>query len=228
MDKLLLAIDTATRVASLALHDGAQVRVELTWETRDHHTTELTPRIAGMLAQIKAGMEDLAGVAVSVGPGSFTGVRVGVAAAKGICLARGLPIYGVRTLDVVASAQPPGAREGGTLQLVAVVQAGRGRLCAARYTWQASGWQIEGEPWLATAQSLGSEWEGQAWVCGELNAGERHALQTRLSKRIQLAPPAASVRRAGYLAEIGWERLRRGRADDVARLTPIYVQAPGG
>lgn len=223
MDKLVLAIDTATRTASLALHDGARVRVELTWETANHHTTELTPRIAGMLAQIKAGMEDLAGVAVSIGPGSFTGVRVGVAAAKGMCLARGLPIYGVCTLDVLAQAQASGDEP-----VVAVVQAGRGRLCAARYAWAASGWQIVDEPCLTTAQTLGQGWEDTTCVCGELSAAERHALQTRLGKRIRLASPASSLRRAGYLAEIGWERLRHGQADDLARLTPIYLQTPEG
>lgn len=222
MDRLLLAIDTSTRVTSLALHDGARVRVELTWETADHHTIEVAPRIAGMLAQAKAGVEHLAGVAVAVGPGSFTGVRVGVALAKGLCLARGLPIYGVRTLDVVARAQAPGE------PVVAVVQAGRGRLCAGRYTWTSAGWQIEGELWLTTGAALGQDWEGVTRVCGELDAADRHALQARLGRRVCLAPPAASLRRAGYLAEIGWERLRRGQADDLARLRPIYLQAPGG
>lgn len=223
MDKLLLAIDTATRFASLALHDGARVRVELTWETFNRHTVELAPRIAGALAQIGASMDDVAGVAVSIGPGSFTGVRVGVAVAKGICLARGLPIYGVRTSDVMAQAQPA---EGGTL--VVIVQAGRGRWCAARYTWNGKRWQIEGEAWLTTAQTLGSDWPEPVVVCGELDAAERHILQTRLGRRVRLASPAASLRRAGYLAEIGWDRLRHGRADDLARLAPLYLQTPGG
>ncbi len=232
MEKLLLAIDTATRVASLALHDGGRLRVELTWETADHHTTELAPRIAGMLAQIRAGMQDLAGVAVSIGPGSFTGVRVGVAMAKSICLARGLPIVGVRTLDIVAHAQNAGdsGLKGNTspCPLVAIVQAGRGRLCAARYRWTAAGWQIEGEPWLTTIQTLGEEWESATWVCGELGANERQMLQMRLGKRLRLATPSASLRRAGYLAEMGWARLERGQADNLASLVPIYLQTTGG
>src|SRR4030042_1075991 len=156
MDKLLLAIDTATRVASLALHDGAQVRVELTWETDNYHTVELVPRIAGMLAQLKAGVDNLAGVAVSLGPGAFTGVGAGGATAKGMCLARNLPIYGVCTFDVVAQAQAPGDP---AWPLVVVIRAGRGRVCAARYTWQAPTWQIEGEAWLASLPTLGEEWE---------------------------------------------------------------------
>lgn len=223
MDKLLLAIDTATRFASLALHSGARVRVELTWETLNRHTVELAPRIAGALAQIGASMNDVAGVAVSIGPGSFTGVRVGVAAAKGICLARGLPIYGVRTSDVIAQAHPA---EAGLL--VVIVQAGRGRWCAARYAWNGKRWQIEGEPWLTTAQTLRLDGREPVVVCGELDAAERHILQTRLGRQVRLASPAASLRRAGYLAEIGWDRLRHGQADDLARLAPLYLQTPGG
>ncbi|MBN1887597.1 MAG: tRNA (adenosine(37)-N6)-threonylcarbamoyltransferase complex dimerization subunit type 1 TsaB [Thermoflexales bacterium] len=222
MGKLLLGIDTATRMASLALHDGGQVRVELNWETANHHTVELVPRIAGMLAQVDAGVEQVAGVAVALGPGSFTGVRVGVATAKGICLARALPIYGVHTLDVLVHAQPP------TLDtLVALIRAGRGRWCAARYRWDGQAWRIEGEPWLATLQTLGDDWEGPALLCGELDAAGRHTLQNRLGERVRLATPAASLRRAGYLAEIGWQRLWHGHADDLTGLVPIYLKTPG-
>jgi tRNA threonylcarbamoyladenosine biosynthesis protein TsaB len=220
--KLLLAIDTATRMASLALHDGARVRIELTWETADHHTIELTPRIVEMCAQVKASMDDLAGVAVAIGPGSFTGVRVGVALAKGLCIARSLPLYGVRTFDILAQAQPPSE-----YPLVVILQAGRARLCAARYVWQSAGWHIDGEIWLTSAQMLGQDWEGVTVVCGELTANERHTLQTRLGSRIRLAAPAASLRRAGFLAEMGWSRLWHGQADDAATLVPIYIQTPG-
>ncbi len=104
MTSLLLAIDTATRTASLALHDGARVRVELSWESQDHHTVELTPRIAGMLAQLEVTVNDLTGIAVALGPGSFTGVRVGIAAAKGLAISRRLKLVGVPTLDILAQA----------------------------------------------------------------------------------------------------------------------------
>jgi tRNA threonylcarbamoyladenosine biosynthesis protein TsaB len=222
MSKLLLGIDTATRMASLALHDGAQVRVELSWETANHHTIELVPRIAGMLAQIDADVEQVAGVAVALGPGSFTGVRVGVATAKGLCLARALPIYGVHTLDILVQAQAP------TLDaLVALIRAGRGRWCAARYRWDGQAWRMEGEPWLATLQTLSDDWDGPALLCGELDAAGRHVLQSRLGGRVRLALPAASLRRAGYLAEIGWQRLRLGQADDLTSLVPIYLKTPG-
>jgi tRNA threonylcarbamoyladenosine biosynthesis protein TsaB len=220
---LLLAIDTATRTASLALHDGARVRVELTWESQDHHTVELMPRIAGMLAQLEVTVEALTGIAVSLGPGSFTGLRVGVAAAKGLAISRGLALVGVPTLDIVAQAMLA-AR----MPVVAVLAAGRGRLCAARYRWSEGEFLADGPARLTTARELGTDWEEKTRVCGELSAEERHTLQTRLGSLVELATPAASLRRAGYLAELGWARLSAGQTDDPATLAPIYIQTPSG
>src|SRR5512136_1339091 len=159
---LLLAIDTATRAASLALHDGARVRVEISWESADYHTVELTPRIAGMLAQIEAKVDDLAGIAVSLGPGSFTGLRVGVAAAKGLALSRGLKLLGVPTLDILAQAM-----KDSPLPVVAVLAAGRGRLCAAKYRPTNMEMIAEGPAWLTTARELGVDWQEAVRVCGE-------------------------------------------------------------
>jgi tRNA threonylcarbamoyladenosine biosynthesis protein TsaB len=220
---LLLAIDTATRSASLALHDGARVRVEISWESQDHHTVELTPRIAGMLAQLEVTVDSLAGIAVSLGPGSFTGLRVGVAAAKGLAISRGLKLVGVPTLDIVAQAM-----QDSPAPVVAVLAAGRGRLCAAKYRRAKTGQVMDGPAWLTTARELGADWEETTRVCGELSAEERHELQRRLGKRVELASPAASLRRAGYLAELGWARLRTGQSDDPATLAPIYIQTPSG
>ena len=223
MTSLLLAIDTATRMASLALDDGARVRVELSWESPDHHTVELTPRIAGMLAQLQVTVNDLAGIAVSLGPGSFTGLRVGLAAAKGLAISRGLALVGVPTLDIVAQAM-----RDSRLPVVAVLAAGRGRLCAARYRLSDGKFQPDGPAWLTTAQERGADWDEKTRVCGELGADERRQLQTRLGSRIELASSAASLRRAGYLAELGWARLRAGKTDDPATLAPIYLQTPSG
>ena len=220
---LLLAIDTATRMASLALHDGARVRVELSWESPDHHTVELTPRIAGMLAQLQVPVDELAGIAVSLGPGSFTGLRVGVAVAKGLAMSRGLDLVGVPTLDIVAHAM-----KDSRLPVVAVLSAGRGRLCAAQYRLSEGTLVPDGPMQLTTARELGADWEETTCVCGELSAEERQMLQARLGARVELASPAASLRRAGYLAELGWARLRAGRADDPVTLAPIYLQTPSG
>jgi tRNA threonylcarbamoyladenosine biosynthesis protein TsaB len=214
---MILAIDTATRRAGLAVHDGHTVRAELTWDTSDHHTVELMPRLVEVLEQINVAIDQISGLGVSIGPGSFTGVRVGVAAAKGLALARNIPIVGVRSTDILAYAlpwcPPP---------LVVVVRAGRGRWIAARYIKDEE-WQQDGDFALTTADMIGADWEMTTTLCGELSASEQKTVQLRWGDRVQLLPPAFSLRRAGFLAEIAWQRIRAGRIDDVAALQPIYL-----
>jgi tRNA threonylcarbamoyladenosine biosynthesis protein TsaB len=216
---MILAIDTATRSAGLAVHDGYSVRAEFTWETSDHHTVELMPRIVELLDQLNVSIDQLSGVGVSIGPGSFTGVRVGVAVAKGLALARGIPIVGVRSTDVLAYAvkwcQPP---------LVVVVRAGRGRWIAARYVKEArEAWRQDGDFSLTTAEVIGADWEATTTLCGELSESEQHTVQLRLGDRVQLLPPAFSLRRAGFLAEIAWQRVQAGQIDDAAIVQPLYL-----
>ena len=99
---MLLAIDTATHQAGLALYDQGQVWAEETWHSAMTHTIELMPRIQRMLNVNRMSVESLASIAVSLGPGSFTGLRIGLAAAKGMALPFRLPLIGIPTLDVVA------------------------------------------------------------------------------------------------------------------------------
>jgi tRNA threonylcarbamoyladenosine biosynthesis protein TsaB len=215
---MILAIDTATRSASLAVHDGANVRAEFTWDTSDHHTVELMPRIVELLTQINVTIDQLSGLGVSIGPGSFTGVRVGVALAKGLAVSCGIPIVGVRSTDILAHAvnwcKPP---------LVIVVRAGRNRLIAARYTKARTEWQPEGDFILTTADLIGEQWDRPTTLGGELTASERETIGRRLGDRVRLLTPAFTLRRAGFLAEIAWQKIQAGAIDDPAVLQPIYL-----
>jgi tRNA threonylcarbamoyladenosine biosynthesis protein TsaB len=218
---MLVAIDTSTDYASLALHDGFQVRVERTWESSRNHTVELLPRLTAALEQLGLGAKHLSGVAVARGPGSFTGLRVGMAVAKGLALARGLPLVGVPTLDVIAAAQG-GSRH----TLCAVLQAGRGRICVATYRWKDGKWQAREEPRLTTWQKLAEEATSPTLFCGEIDQKGAEALAALDDTVAVLLPAAARLRRAGFLAEEAWRRLNQGETDEPATLTPIYIQYP--
>lgn len=216
MQGLLLAIDTSSQMASVALYDGVAVRAELTWASPQRHTVELMPRIARMLD--KPGLEALTGLAVALGPGSFTGLRIGLAAAKGLALARGLPIVGAPTFDVIACAQ---ARQQGTLYTI--LTAGRGRICAAPYRWRRERWRPIADAEITTWEALAEKADARAVFCGEIDA---HGLQilSALGPGAKLLSPAQCLRRAGYLAELGWARLAQNDADDALTLCPIYLQ----
>ena len=82
MNPRILAIDTATRMASIALYDGGRVHSEETWHSRRNHTVELMPSLVRLLDRQGVSPPELTGVAVALGPGSFTGLRIGLSVAR--------------------------------------------------------------------------------------------------------------------------------------------------
>jgi tRNA threonylcarbamoyladenosine biosynthesis protein TsaB len=224
---MLLAIDTATRWTGLALHDGSAVVVELGWRSLNTQTVELAPAVADILRRVglttpaSSGAAALAGIAVSLGPGSYTGLRVGLGLAKGLALANQTPLIGVPTLDIVAASfgELPG-------QLIVIAEAGRARVCAAPYLWRGNkGWQDKATPIITSWPDLLQNITEPATFAGEITPEAARLIR---DKKLRQAGPADSVRRAGYLAEMGWKRLRKGQLDDPAALVPIYLQEPGG
>lgn len=214
---MLLAVDTSTKQMGLALYDGAQVIGESLWHSRHYHTVELAPAVADLLSRSGLKMDAIQTLALALGPGSFTSLRVGLAFVKGLALARHLPIVGIPTLDVVAAAQE--VRE---LPLAAVLQAGRGRLALAWYEADEAGWNSKGSSTVTTADELADSINKPTIICGELTADERQRL-ARKRVNVLLASPAACVRRPAVLAELAWERWQAGVQDDVASLAPIYL-----
>jgi tRNA threonylcarbamoyladenosine biosynthesis protein TsaB len=111
---MLLALDTATPLVTVALHDGADVVVELTSELPMKHGEQLAPLIAGALEQAGIVRQDLTAIGVGVGPGPFTGLRVGLVTARTLAFVLEIPLYGVCSLDVLAvEAVATGAVSGG-------------------------------------------------------------------------------------------------------------------
>lgn len=215
---MLLALDTATRTMGVALYDGVSVLGELLWTTQDYHTVELAPAVVATLAKSKKNASDLTVLAVATGPGSFTGLRIGLALAKGLSLANHIPIVGIPTLNILAAAQPL-AEE----RMACVVQAGRGKLAVGWYQVVDGGWQIVGDVQVLTPLELNRRIQKPTLVCGELTDDTR-ALLGRKRVNVILTSPAQSVRRPAYLAELGWERWLAGRVDDPALISPTYLQ----
>jgi tRNA threonylcarbamoyladenosine biosynthesis protein TsaB len=214
---MLLALDTSTRAVGVALYDGTQVLSESLWISQDHHTVDLAPAVAAALSRPGAQVADLQALAVAIGPGSFTGLRIGLALAKGLALAHHLPLIGIPTLDVLAQAQP--VRD---LPLAAVLRAGRNRLAVGWYHVVHDAWKSGGKIEVMTAADLAQAIQKPTQVCGELTDEERRLL-ARKRKNVLLSSPAQSARRPAFLAEIGWQRWQAGQVDDPATVAPIYL-----
>jgi tRNA threonylcarbamoyladenosine biosynthesis protein TsaB len=215
---VLLAIDTSTRNVAIAIYDGIQVPCETIWASRDYHTIELAPAIADTLSRAGLAFQALKLLAVATGPGSFTGLRIGLAVAKGIALACHIPIIGIPTLDIVAESQPVSLG----ITLAAVLQAGRGRLAVGWYVAADGCWKLNPPIEIMDALQLSRHIHEPTLVCGELSEEQQHAL-ARKYKNVILTSPAHSVRRPSLLAELAWKRWQSGDVDDPASLSPTYL-----
>jgi tRNA threonylcarbamoyladenosine biosynthesis protein TsaB len=213
---MLLAVDTSTSQIGLALYDGAQVLAESLWTTKTRHTVELAPAVAEMLAHTGVKIDEIKALAVAIGPGSFTSLRVGLSFIKGLAFARTLPTVGINTLDVVAASQPATR-----LPLACLLPAGRGRLALGWYRTKDNAWQAAGGPVIITAEALAASVERDSVICGDLTASERQILTK--NEHIRLVSPALSTRRPAILAELAYTRWQAGRVDDVATLAPLYL-----
>jgi tRNA threonylcarbamoyladenosine biosynthesis protein TsaB len=216
---MLLAVDTSTAQVGLALFDGTQVHGEMTWTTRQHHTTELAPALIELLSRSGNSIEAVSALGVAIGPGSFTSLRVGLSFVKGLALARSLPVIGIPTLDIIAAAQPVVKKP-----LVAVIQAGRGRIAFGWYKCVKNEWQAQEALRSGTVDELIERIKSPTLVAGEFSSEERQRIT---GKGMILASPANCVRRPSILAELAWSGWQENKVEDAASLAPIYLHVAG-
>lgn len=207
MQLTVLAIDTSTERAGLAVMHHGDVWVE-SWDAGRTQTTSLLPAIDALLGKAGLTPDEMDAVVVATGPGTFTGLRVGVSIAKGIVLARNIPLIGIPTLDIVVAGEPS------LDDLVAVLPAGRGRV-----VWQRFGSNADESPRNTTLDELITSLATMpgTLVAGELSEQQRERVSTAHARTIW------SHRDPAVLLRLGKERLDRGDVDDPVTLEPVYV-----
>lgn len=218
---MILAIDTATQYAGLALYNQDGLLAEEAWFADRNHTVELMPRIVRMLTSARLEVKDLIALAVALGPGSFTGLRIGIAVVKGVALPHKLAVIGIPTLEIVAYPYQDQA-----LPVWTIARAGRGRILAACYGVEEAAWQLLIEPSITSFEALGQNITVPSLCVGEIDTPAAKTLQQESNQKAQLVSPASRLRRAGYLAEIASRRLEAGHQDDPDALVPIYLSTP--
>jgi tRNA threonylcarbamoyladenosine biosynthesis protein TsaB len=219
---MLLAIDTATQLTSLALFDGLNVLAEECWVTTGNHSMELAPAVQRLLARSATPVDKLTGLAVCVGPGTYTGLRIGVSLAKGMAAARELPLVGMTTMEILTLAQPQS--NGG---LVTVVQAGRGRIITQPHQWRRAHWAARGDAQVMDWDTLISSIDGPAAITGEIDAAGHEALAAAIEKGVPVTviPAAQRLRRASFLAQEAWTQIQSDHTQyKPEAVMPVYVQ----
>ena len=214
---MILAIDTSTQYLGIALYDGNQVLSERIWKSQRRHTAELASVVKEMLEECGVQIQQLNTLAVALGPGSFTSLRIGVVFAKGLCLALHLPIIGIPSLDILAYSQPLQQ-----LPLICALLVGRKKFAAQDYINEGGKWVSHTAIRLINVQELEQQISCPSIVCGEFNEEERR-IMCRKWKTIILSSPANSIRRPSFLAEMAWEQWQTNSIGDVVTLSPIYL-----
>jgi len=215
---MILAIDSSTQWIGISLFDVFQVLYEKVWKTNRRHTVELAPAIENAMLDTGTNRKDLKAVAVALGPGSFTSLRIGLAVAKGFSLSLHMPLIGVPSLDITARGIPTQK-----IDLICTLRAGRGRLAAMKYECVEEKWESSGEFLVVSAHELEKSITLRTLVCGEMEADEKKILARRW-RNIQFADPPQNVRRPSILANIAYERYIVEDFDDSASTVPIYLR----
>lgn len=233
---MLLAVDTSTRYAGVALYGAAgsetgRMIASSCWYSSVNHTSELMPAVSRILESQSTGLDEITGIAVALGPGGFSALRVGLSVVKGLAVTAGKPVIGVGTLELEAH---PYLNAG--LPVCALLDAGRNEVASASFG--SDGQRIRKDT-VSTPEELIEELTGapskdaesfnpeelKTLICGEgvINWGE--FIRDHLKSRAMVIE-SSSASRLWSLCRMGSGRLAEGDVSDLATLQPTYLRMP--
>jgi tRNA threonylcarbamoyladenosine biosynthesis protein TsaB len=220
---LVLAMDTATPVTGAAVGSEAGTLAEVAVRHERRHVEVLVPAVRWVLEQAEVDPGALAGVAVGTGPGLFTGLRVGVATAKALAQAWGLPMVAVPSLDLIAFAHRHAHRA-----ICPVIDARRGEVFTALYRHVPGGvvrltdYQVLRPDQLAAGlEARGDE----VLLCGDGAMNHQEAFE-HLDERLRFGGRAQAAPSAAALVELALPRMLREEFTSPLEVTPLYLRRP--
>ena len=218
---LILAADTSTRAASVAVGDGEKLYGEIYTDIKLKHSERLMLLVDDLLKNIGVGIGDIGMYAVTVGPGSFTGLRIAMAAVKGLCQSSGLPVAGISSLECCALGQ--NASEG--QYIIPILDAQRSDVYTALFRMEgARPLRLEEDRIMSIGELeervMGAEMP--CVVCGDAVFRFRETLENWDNALI--APPARLLPHASAMLGTA-ERMRsEGRLSDPMSIAPVYLR----
>ena len=217
----ILAMDTSSDVASVAVTEDNRLLGEYTMNNKKKtHSQNLMVMIDVLLKDIEVDISEIDLFAVSHGPGSFTGLRIGVATAKALAHACQKPIIGISTLEALAYNLPFCEHI-----IVPVMDAGKNRVYAASYIWD-EGFRTLGEPEAMTIEECVES-------CGELletvfvgdgAAVHMEYIKEQLGEQAFFAPANSLEQRASSVACAAYEKYKNGEASSYTEVNPVYLK----
>jgi tRNA threonylcarbamoyladenosine biosynthesis protein TsaB len=208
----VLAVETSTLAGGAALLDGDRVVGQYLLDVGATHSERLMVAVDRLLGDAGWTPARLEGLAVAVGPGSFTGLRLGISTVKGLALGLGIPIAAVPTLDAMAASLPFAA-----LPVCPVLDARKHEVYASRYRWDGRAMRREWEYLALAPAELARRLDEPTVLLGD-------AARAIVSPHARLAPPTHQAPSPACVGLLGAARLRAGETVAPADLVPIYLR----
>ena len=206
----ILGIETATKAASVAVISDEKFLAEIICESSAAHSETLMPQIEKVLKI--SGAEKIDAIAVSIGPGSFTGLRIGLAAAKSLAYAWKIKIVGVETLSAISYHFP-------CATILSMIDAQKNRAYVQKFSKCAAQSEIEIKP-IDEIVTSAEKIDGEVFLCGDV----LHKIKIPLPTNVKLAPINLRMPRAVNVAMLGKKLLDAGKFDNVMNLEPLYIR----
>jgi tRNA threonylcarbamoyladenosine biosynthesis protein TsaB len=217
---ITLAIDTATKTAGVALLQDDRILVEYFFNLPVNHSETILPAVHQGLALAAIGIDGIDLFALTLGPGSFTGLRIGASTVKGLAVATGKPVVGVSTLEALAynGIEYPGL-------ICPMLDARKGEVYAALYRRNEEGFlDVVREEQATTPVQFLPDIDGQVLFLGDGLVESREFIRQRFCERAHFAPPNLQAIRASSVALIGRRKHGRGERLDVVSFVPRYLR----
>lgn len=214
----ILGIETSTPIGSIALIDDEEIIFEYNYQGKLEHSTWLMPAIDRLLKDANISCQEIEGIAVSSGPGSFTGLRIGVSTVKGLAQGLGIPIIGISTLDSLVCNIPY------TEKIICpILDAKRKEVYTALYCGEST--KRITEYLSISIQELAKMISKPTIFLGNgLRVYREQLMHFLKDKEVHFAHPSLWLPRASNLALLGLKALKIGKHEDIHSFTPLYLR----
>ncbi|MEK7204314.1 MAG: tRNA (adenosine(37)-N6)-threonylcarbamoyltransferase complex dimerization subunit type 1 TsaB [candidate division NC10 bacterium] len=216
---LVLGVETSTMQGGVALVGDDRLISEYLLNVEATHSERLLPAIDRMLCDAGVGLDAVSGIAVSIGPGSFTGLRIGLSTVKGLAYAAGIPVVGVPTLEALAWTVPCAVE-----QVCPVLDARKHEVYAALFRYERGVLVRLMEDAALAPDTLCSKIRKPTLFLGDGLAAYGEMFRRLLGDRMLVPPLASRGARPACVADLGRHRLMRGERDSADSLVPRYLR----
>lgn len=215
----ILAVDTATQSCSVAILNGGRLSCELVTLKEETHSKHLMGLIRNVLEMAGISVSDLDGMAVTIGPGSFTGLRIGVSTVKGMAHALDKPVVGISSLDALAW------QCGECAYLIcAILDARKGEVYAATYQYRDGVFSQTDRPKATSPVAAVERIKAPCLFIGSGAELYREEIRNMLKDRAHFAPEGQHIIRASSVGFLSLQRFQNRDTKEVASLVPQYIR----